>query len=76
MGYVWSIRLGGFGIYYPTETIYSTLGDLEADIANDYPQYLDYYGVDRIKNDEGFWDIIEKVKPIPQTYYEKEEDAD
>lgn len=76
MGYTWSIRLGGFGIYCPTETVYPTLEDLETDITNRYPQYLDYYGVDRVKGDEGFWDIVEEIKPIPQTYYEENMGAD
>ena len=75
MGYIWSICLGGFGIYCPTETVYPTIGDLENDIATRYPQYLNYYGVDKVEEDEGFWEIVEEVQPIPQTYYEKEEGA-
>ena len=76
MGYTWSIRLGSFGIYCPTEKIYPTIADLETDIADRYPEYLDYYGVDRVEENEGFWDIVEEIKPIPKTYYEEEEGAD
>jgi hypothetical protein len=76
-GYVWAIRLGGFGSYQPTEIVYSTLEELKEDIATRYPEYLDYYGVDLVQDDgDGFWDIVEEIKTIPQTYYEKEEGAE
>lgn len=76
MGYVWSICFGGFGTYYPIEKVYPTIKDLENDIATRYPQYLGYYGVDMVQEDDGFWDFVEEIKTIPQTYYEKEEGAE
>lgn len=74
IGYTWAIRLGGFGAYQPTEIVYPTLQELEADIANCYPEYLDYYGVDMVQTDEdGFCEVVEEIKTIPKTYYEDAE---
>ena len=74
IGYTWAIRLGGFGAYQPTEIVYPTLRELEIDIAERYPEYLDYYGVDMVQTDEdGFWEVVEEIKTIPKTYYEDAE---
>jgi hypothetical protein len=74
IGYTWAITLGGFGKYHPSEEIFPTIEALVSSIAERYPEYQDYYGIDRVQRDEdGFWDFLEEIKPIPKVYYEDAE---
>lgn len=72
IGYTWAITLGGFGTYQPTEEVFSTIDELVSSVATNYPEYQDYYGIDKVQiwDEEGFVDFLEEIKPIPKVYYE------
>lgn len=71
IGYTWAITLGGFGTYQPTEEVFSTIEELISSISIHYPEYQDYYGIDKVQWDEdGFVEFLEEIKPIPKVYYE------
>ena len=53
-----------------SEKIFSTIEECIADVEINYPQFISYYGIDKIKNDDGFITVLERVKNFTRCYIE------
>jgi hypothetical protein len=68
VGYVWYIKLGSYGVYYPTETVFDTY---EKCVSAVYTEYKNgYYGVKKVNYDEYGWDTIQTICEPRKTFYE------
>ena len=68
IGYVWYIKLGGYGVYYPTEKVFNTYEECVKAV---YAEYKNgYYGIKKVSYDEWGWDVVKTICEPKRTFYE------